>query len=173
MIICSQRAPCIKTPKGSDRIERVGINRFHSTYCGAPWFHEAKIPLRSDLTKPPCLSNRKREFLCWHWKWHKANTHSVSDTKDPKDKHVRLNKWITCSPWQSSFLHLWDFGVCQVLTATPGRVNRSRGEGVCWLILWALRAESLFPTLHWLLDSFYEARLYAQVGMLIKSVLAC
>lgn len=146
-----------------------------------PW---GKIPLWSNLTKPPCLNNKKREFLCWHWKWHKANTHSVSDTKDPKDKHEQLNKWIRCSSWQSSFLHLWDFGVCQVLTATPGRVNRSRGEGVCWLILWALRAESQFPTLHWLLDSFLLSLqkkrkkkkriwLYAQVGMLIKTVLAC
>lgn len=99
-----------------------------------------------------CLSDMKKRSLCWHWKWHKANKRSVSDTKDPKDKHVWLNKWITCSPWQSSFLHLWDFGVCQVLTATPSRVNGFGGEGVCWLILF-IWAESLVPSLQWSSDS--------------------
>lgn len=55
----------------------------------------------------------------------------TGDTKDSKDKHVGLNKWITCSTTQSGFLHLWDSGVCQALTATPGPVNRIGAGGVC------------------------------------------
>lgn len=93
----------------------------------------------------------------------------TSDTKEPKEKRVQVNKWITCSTTQHGFLHLWDFGVCQALTATPGPVNRFGAAGVCWLIHRALRAESPFPALRFILLSLLK--IWHWAGMLIKTVL--